>query len=243
VAERRRLGSRPRRARLGAAASGLLLAADLVLWNHAIAAVGAGIATVLANLQVLFVAVIAWLLLGERPSRAYLAALPVVLCGVVLVAGVASHPPGGHPLAGIGYGVTGSLAYGGFLLGLRQSSAGLRHVAGPLADTTAGAALGCLLIGLAAGGLWPLPGWASLAWLLLLAVTSQTLGWLAITASLPRLPAALSALLLLLQPAASLVLAAVILGQIPDPPQDFGAVLVCGGVLAASWPGRRAGGP
>lgn len=241
LAERRRLGRRGRRARAGAAAAGLFLSVDLVLWNHAIAAVGAGIATVLGNLQVVFVALLAWLLLRERPGRRYLLALPVVMAGVALVAGLASHPAAGtRPLAGIGYGLGTSLAYAGFLLTLRQSSAPARHVAGPIADATAGATAGCLLLGLAFGGLWPVPGWPSLGWLLLLAMSSGTLGWLAITYALARLPAAVSALLLLLQPVASLALAAVVLGQVPDLLQVTGAVLVCGGVVAASWPGTRA---
>ena len=240
IAEQRRLGPRQRRARAGAAVAGLFLAVDLVLWNHAIAAVGAGIATVLGNLQVVFVALLAWLLLRERPGRGYLLTLPVVMAGVALVAGLASHPAAGvHPLDGIGFGLGTSLAYAGFLLTLRQSSASARHVAGPIADATAGATAGCLLLGLAAGGLWPVPGWASLGWLLLLAMSSGTLGWLAITYSLARLPAAVSALLLLLQPVTSLVLAAVILGQVPNLLQVAGAVLVCGGVVAASWLSAR----
>ena len=51
--------------------AGLFLAIDLVLWNHAISDVGAGVATVIGNLQVLFVAVFAWLVLrwsGAWPS-------------------------------------------------------------------------------------------------------------------------------------------------------------------------------
>jgi drug/metabolite transporter (DMT)-like permease len=244
AAEQRRAGPRQRSARLGAFLAGLALAVDLVLWNHAIAAVGAGIATVLGNLQVLFVALLAWLLLGERPGRRYLAMLPVVLAGVALVAGVASHPhPGARPLAGIWFGLGTSLAYAAYLLILRRSSGRSRHIAGPVADATAGATLGCLLLGLAFGGLWPPPGWQSLAWLALLAVLSQTAGWLFITSSLPRLPAALSALLLLLQPVASLGLAAVVLGQVPDLLQVLGAALVCGGVLAASRPAAHRAAP
>ncbi|HXZ76621.1 MAG TPA: EamA family transporter, partial [Streptosporangiaceae bacterium] len=53
IAERRRRGPRRPAAHLGAAAAGAFLAMDLVLWNHTIADVGAGVATVLGNLQVL----------------------------------------------------------------------------------------------------------------------------------------------------------------------------------------------
>src|SRR5262249_47384945 len=67
--EQRRRGPRPPRARLGAVLAGVFLAIDLVLWNHAIADVGAGIATVLGNLQVVFVAAAAWVLFSERPGR------------------------------------------------------------------------------------------------------------------------------------------------------------------------------
>jgi drug/metabolite transporter (DMT)-like permease len=45
----------------------------------------------------------------------------------------------------------------------------------------------------------------------------------------------MSSLLLLLQPAAALVLAAIVLHQHPTVGQVAGAVLVCLGVLAASW--------
>jgi drug/metabolite transporter (DMT)-like permease len=232
--EQRRRGRRRATARLGAFGAGLLLGVDLVLWNHAIAAVGAGVATVLGNLQVLFVVVVAWLLLGERPKRGFLVALPVVLAGVVLVSGLADHAAGGHPLAGIVYGMGTSIAYSGFLLILRQTSTGTAHVAGPLADATAGAAAGSLVLGLIFGGLRLEMPWASFGWLLLLSITSQTIGWLLITSSLPRLPAAVSSLLLLLQPAAAMLLAAVVLGERPSLLQVSGAALVCGGVLVAS---------
>src|SRR5580700_11363749 len=73
--ERRRRGGRPLANRLYAVLGGLFLAVDLVLWNHSIADVGAGIATVLGNLQVLFVAALAWLILRDRPDRRYLGRL------------------------------------------------------------------------------------------------------------------------------------------------------------------------
>jgi drug/metabolite transporter (DMT)-like permease len=233
--EQRKNGPRPVRRRISAWVAGLFLAADLILWNHSIADVGAGVATVLGNLQVLFVAVLAWLLFQERPGRRYLIMLPVVLLGVVLVSGLVGGTAAGlDPLAGIGYGVGTSAAYAGFLLILRQTAGPARHIAGQLADATAAAAVGSLLLGLAFGGLQLHIPWPSFGWLLALALMSQTIGWLLITSSLPRLPAALSSLLLLLQPAAALVLADVVLGERPTLIQVLGAVLVCAGVLAVT---------
>ena len=235
VVEQRRRGPRPRAIRAGAFVAGLVLSVDLVLWNHAIAEVGAGIATVLGNLQVLFVALAAWMLFAERPHRTFLIALPVVLAGVVLVSGLVDSTTGGtHPLAGIGYGMATSVAYATFLLILRRTSAGTPHVAGPLAEATTGAALGALLLGLVFGGFQWQIGWPTFGWLLLLSVSSQTIGWLLITSSLPRLPAAISSLTLLLQPAAAMLLAAIVLSERPTLAQIAGAVVVCTGVLAAS---------
>lgn len=233
--EQRRLGPRPLSSRLTAVLAGLFLAVDLVLWNHAIADVGAGVATVLGNLQVLFVAAFAWLVLHERPGRRYVALLPVVLIGVVLVSGMIGGTASGlHPVAGIGYGIGTSAAYACFLLTLRATAGRSAHVAGQLADATAGAAAGAVVLGLVLGGFQLHIPWSSFGWLLTLAVLSQTVGWLLITASLPRLPAAMSSLLLLLQPAASLALADVVLGERPTLVQVLGATLVCLGVLAAT---------
>ncbi len=235
VAERQRHGPRRLAQHLGAVLAGVFLAVDLVQWNHVIADVGAGVATVLGNLQVLFVALVAWLIFGERPHRGFLIALPVVMAGVVGVSGLADGSTGGtHPVAGIVFGIGTSLAYAGFLLVLRRTSSGTRHVAGPLAEATAGAAASSLLLGLLFGGLQLQIPWPSFWWLLLLSLTSQTIGWLLITSSLPRLPAAVSSLLLLLQPAAALVLAAAVLGERPSVLQLAGAAAVCCGVLAAS---------
>src|SRR5688500_8839057 len=85
--EDQRFGPLPRRTRQLAATAGVLFACDLVLWHHAIEAVGAGLATVLGNLQVLVVAAVAWWLLGERPHAGLLASIPLLLLGVTLVSG------------------------------------------------------------------------------------------------------------------------------------------------------------
>ncbi len=235
VLEQRRRGPRPLAPHLGALLAGGFLAVDLLLWNHVIADVGAGVATVLGNLQVLFVALAAWLLFRERPHRGFWLALPVVLAGVVLVSGLADGAAtGSDPAAGIGYGIGTSLAYAGFLIALRRTSSGTAHVAGPLAEATAGAAACSLLFGAVFGGLQLQIPWPSFGWLLLLSLTSQTIGWLLITSSLPRLPAAVSSLLLLLQPAAAMLLAAAVLGERPTALQLAGAAGVCCGVLGAS---------
>jgi drug/metabolite transporter (DMT)-like permease len=235
AAERRRAGPRPLSSHGYAVLAGFFLALNLVFWIHSIADVGAGAATVLGNLQVLFVAVIAWAVLRERPDRLLLVMLAPVLLGVVLVAGViGSGSTALHPVAGVLFGLATSATYACFLLIMRQTAGPARHPAGQLFEATAGAAVGALLIGLTVGGLHLAIPLRSLGWLMVLTVTSGIVGWLLITRSLPQLPATVSAVILLLEPAGAVVLAALALGQRPSLLQVTGSVLVCGGVLAVA---------
>jgi len=228
VAERRREGARPIASHGWAALAGFFLALNLVLWIHTIADVGAGAATVLGNLQVLFIVGLGWAFMREKPARLLVIMLPVVLGGVVLVSGmIGSHGTARHPLAGALFGLATSAAYACFLLILRQTAGQARHPAGQFFDATAGA----VLLGLMSGGLQLAIPWRSLGWLLVLTLTSGIVGWLLITRSLPHLPATVSALILLLEPAGAIVLGAIVLSQRPSLLQIAGAVLVCGGVL------------
>ncbi len=239
--ERRRLGGRKSRDRLAAVGAGAFLGVDLVLWTHSIYDVGAGVATVLGNLQVLFVAAIAWAVMREKPHRDMLLALPVVVAGVVLVGGLAGGAAAGdRPLAGVSFGVATSLSYALFIILLRRTAGNGRHVAGVLLDATVGSALCALALGAVLGEMSFAPPLRALGWLAVLALTSQTVGWLLITSALPRLPAAVSALLLLFQPACSLLLAALVLGEVPGVLEVLGAVLVCCGVLLGARAGRPA---
>ena len=213
----------------------MFFAADLVFWHYAIADVGAGLATVLGNLQVVLVAFVAWATLGERPEARVLAAVPIVLMGVVLISGVLETGAyGDDPARGVLFGVLTSLAYAGFILLLRQAGTGASRPLGPLFEATAVAALGCLLWGQVSGELDYAPGWEATAWLIVLALTSQVLGWALISVSLPRLPAALTSVLLLVQPVASVLLGMVLLGEDPSAIQLGGVLVVLGGIAVAT---------
>jgi drug/metabolite transporter (DMT)-like permease len=232
--EDRRCGPLPGRTRLVAAVAGAFFACDLVLWHHAIEAVGAGLATVLGNLQVLVVAVVAWWLLGERPHAGLLASVPVLLLGVALVGGVlGGETYGRDPRLGVLLGLATSVAYAGFLLVLRQGGKDLRRLAGPLLWASGSAAVVATGLGLALDEL-VVPGWSSVGWLLALAMTAQVLGWLFISSSLPRLPAALTAVLLLAQPVAALAISGLVLGETPTTVQYAGALCVLVGVVLAT---------
>jgi drug/metabolite transporter (DMT)-like permease len=238
--ETRAYGPRPARDRWFGAVAGVLFAADLVLWHYSIANVGAGLATVLGNLQVVLVAFAAWAVLGERPERRIVAAVPVVFTGAVLISGVLEDGGYGRdPVLGTVYGVLTTFAYAGFLLVLRQVNRDVRRPAGPLLDATAVAAVVSAGAGALIGDVDLVPSWPAHAWLALLALSSQVVGWLLISVSLPRLPAALTSVLLLIQPVGAVALAVVILGEEPSALQLAGVAVILTGIGLATLKAPR----
>jgi drug/metabolite transporter (DMT)-like permease len=235
--EDRRYGARSWRDRQFAVYAGVFFCADLIMWHHSIEDVGAGLATVLANIQVVLVPLVAWAVLAEHPSRRVLAALPVALAGVLMISGVLEHGAYGRdPTRGALYGCGAGVAYAGFLLLLRRGGTDLRRPAGPLFDATfVGAALSAV-VGVIVGDARLIPTWPGAGWLLLLAFTSQVFGWLLISASLPRLPAALTSLLLCVQPIGSVFLAWLIFSESPSFVQLVGVLAVLVAVVYATAP-------
>jgi drug/metabolite transporter (DMT)-like permease len=237
--ETHRYGRPAPRAVVLAWVAGAFFAADLVLWHNGIEQVGAGLATVLGNTQVVMVGLLAWAMLGERPPRSSLAAIPIVGLGVLLISGVLETGAyGSNPALGVLYGVLTAVAYSGFLLALREGSRDLRRPAGPLFTATLASALGCLAIGAVVGDVDLTPSWAALGWLLLLALSSQVLGWLLISTSLPRLPAVTTSILLTFQPVCSVLFAALIVDESPSELQLAGAACILAGLVTATI-GRR----
>ena len=237
--ERRRYGPLTDRARNLSILAGLFFAADLILWHHSIAAVGAGLATVLGNVQVVLVPIAAWLFLHERPEARVLAAVPIVLSGVVLISGVVGAGAYGEdPALGVVFGLLTAVAYTAFLLVLRAGNQDLRRPSGPLFYATLASALATLPIGALLGELELRPKWPAAGWLIALALSSQVLGWLLISVALPRVPAALTSVVLTVQPVLSVVFAALLLDESPSAVQSIGIAVVISGILLATL-GRR----
>jgi drug/metabolite transporter (DMT)-like permease len=244
VIERRRYGARSARDIRLSVLAGAFFAADLICWHHAIQDVGAGLATVLGNLQVVLVGVLAWMILRERPEARTLAAVPIVLIGVVLISGaIGSAAYGRDPARGVAFGIATGLTYAGFILILRHGNHDLRRPAGPLFEATLAAAVFSAAAGVLIGDVSFVPTWPGHGWLLLLALSSQVLGWLLISISLPRLPAAVTSVLLTIQPVGSVLLGVAIFSESPSAAQLAGVAVVLAGVLVASLGPRRVPAP
>jgi drug/metabolite transporter (DMT)-like permease len=225
---------RTRRARWIAFASGVVLAVDLDLWHESIALVGAGLSTVIANTQVIFVAAAARVLFRERLSALRWTMIVVVLGGVALTSGLGrADAYGSRPAAGVALGVLAGLSYATFLLIFREANKTGSRV-GPLLDSTIGTAIGALASTVIDPHFTLLPPAAAQLWLILLAIGSQVIGWFLIGAALPKLPAVETSVLLVGQPVATVMWGVLLFGEQLSRLQWIGAAVVLAGVAALS---------
>ena len=100
-------------------------------------------------------------------------------------------------------------------------------------------AVGGAVAGMLVGDLDPAPPLASLFWLALLGLTSQSIGYLLISISISRMPAVITSIILLVQPVLTVGLSIVLLGERPSAAQLLGVALVMGGIAIATVPLAR----
>jgi len=229
----RRKDHRDRRARLLAFGAGLILALDLLLWQMSIDRIGAGMSVVLANVQVVFVGALAWLWYREKPTKAAIAVVPVIIAGVAMISGLGgSNAYGSEPVLGVMFGLATAMSYAAFLLLLRHSNRGFKApAAGPILDATIGTAVGSLAAGLVDPGFALSITWPEHGWFLGLGLLIQGVGWLLITVALHKLAALETSVLLLLQPMLTILWTRFLFEEALSPVQWAGAALVLSGVL------------
>lgn len=177
-------------------AAGVALGIDYSAWTASIFLVGAGISTVLINVQVIVLPALAFLIDGERPGRRYLVSLPLMAVGITLVGGLwDTSLRGTDSLSGVLLGVLAGCGYGAYLYITRRAE---RQEPGlyvqPLMWATLSAAVVSLAVSPVSGGV-SITGISARSWglLILLAVVGQVISWLLIhhgSAALPRPPPA-----------------------------------------------------
>ncbi|UVI36810.1 DMT family transporter [Brevibacterium spongiae] len=245
LVERRRHGGLSRTGIAWAIAAGIALGIDYIAWTAAIYLVGAGVSTVLVNVQVIVLPLLALIVDREPVSRRFLIALPLMLIGVGLVGGILSLAEVGEgAVLGTVLGLIAGTGYGVYMFltrrGTRRKAEGTIQ---PLAWATASAAVSSAIIAQFTGGLH-LGGISPRSWMLLiaLALLGQVVAWLLINGASVRLAPTMTASLLLIQPVLALVLAALILGERLTLGQAIGAGLVVAAVAVANgvWRARSA---
>ena len=187
--------------------AGLFFAIDLYVWHHSIQYIGPGLATILSNFQVFMVPVVGLILYGERPGLRFILSVPPALMGLFMIVGIRWNALPPDYLMGIWYGFLTAIFYTAFLISLRKLQS---H------ETSPSPAFNLMIISfftaaflavemLRTNDSFVIPDLQTGAALVGLGLMSQTVGWLFITRSIPRIPAAIAGLILLLQPALSFV--------------------------------------
>lgn len=225
-----------------AVGAGIALGVDYAAWTAAIYQVGAGISTVLINVQVIVLPLLALVVDREPITMRFLVALPLMLPGISLVGGLWDTATlGGNAVTGTLLGLLAGVGYGTYLFLTRRAT---RQEPGrliqPLAWATASAAVTTTLIAPFSGGLH-LTGISASSWVLLvaLALLGQVIAWLLIHHGSIRLAPTTTATLLLIQPVLALGLAAVTLAEYPTALQLTGAGIVVAAVAIANGPHRK----
>jgi drug/metabolite transporter (DMT)-like permease len=184
--------------------AGLLFAGDLFVWHRSIGRVGSGLATILGNTQVFWTAILGVALLRERLSSRFLLAVPIAIVGIALATGVVGGDAAtkADPV-GIGLGLGTALFYASYIHAIRagRSAVGTMGPVAQMAWTSAACGVALSLIALAEGTFVPPPDGRTVTCLVGLALVAQVFGWVTLARCIPRVPAALAGLLLLLQPA------------------------------------------
>lgn len=218
-------------------AIGLLIGIQSLCLYSAVARLPVALALLAFNTYPLWTALWAWIVYRQRPERAMVVAMPVILAGLALaldVLGAASGLGAGGQWARIGAGVAFALAAAGtFGLALVVT----QHEAGDVdgrvrTATTMGMAALVALAMVAGQGGFHLPqapaGWGGLAALTLLYGTAFTIMFTV----LPKLGVVGNSAIMNVEPVFALVLAWAVLGQAIAPVQVAGALVVVGAVMA-----------
>lgn len=222
-------------------------ALDLFLWHRSILAVGPGLATLLANFQVFFMAVAGVVFYRERLGPRFLAGLALAFAGTWLLVGMDWARFDAGFRVGVIFGLLTGLAYAVYLLSFRHAQQ--RRTTLPSSQLLAMTSLLCagVLAAIGAGerASFAIPDGQSLAALLALGVVGQCLGWVLISRAMPRLPASIIGLLLLLQPSLAFVQDVLLFERATTPLEWLGVLLALAGIFIGTvrLTGRRTPAP
>ena len=201
---------------------------DLVCWHLSILDVGPGLATILSNFQVFFLALVGIFFFKERLNFRLAIAIPLALLGLWLLLDVRLDRMPPKVVSGLFFGIVSAMFYTGYILTLRRSQS---HPARLPAEANMGlisliAAFMVALIAVAQGENLLVPGMRSNLLMLVYGIGCQGIGWLLLSMGLPHLPASQAGLLMLTQPSLAFLWEVVFF----DRPTSFWGY--CGAVLA-----------
>ena len=215
--------------------AGVLFAGDILFWHWSITYTTVADATLFANFAPVIVTIGAWLYLGERITRQFLAGMALAMVGAALLVN-ASAALGARYVLGDGLGIITACFFGSYVVAVARLRD--RHRASTIMFWSSAVTCVLLLAATLVSGERLLPS-SQNGWLVLLALAwiSQAMGQGLIAYALGHLPASFSALAILIEPLTAAILGWAWLGEALGALQAVGGVIVLAGIAVA----RRAG--
>ncbi len=214
----------------------MFFAVDLWLWHRSILFVGPGLATVLGNFQVFFMTLFGVLFLSERVGWRFMTGLGLAFIGLFLLVGVDWSQFDADYRIGVVYGLLTAVAYTGFMLVLRQVQ-GMQSALSPMSNLGMVSLMSAGILAILAvfeGDSFVIHDNQTLFSMISLGVFCQVIGWVMITRSMPLLATSLVGLILLLQPALSMLWDIVLFSRPTSMLDILGFVAVMIGIYVAS---------
>lgn len=220
-------------------------AADLWLWHRSILLVGPGLATLLANAQVFFMALAGALFFGERLGPRFVAGIALAFAGLWLLLGQGWETLAPEYRWGVWLGLATGVCYAMYNVGLRtaQRRAEADGTAAPVVQVLAIVSLACALVlgvaGLLEGTDFAIPTRRAWVALLALAIFGHAISWILISNAMRALSVAMVGLLLLLQPIVAFLLDIALLGRETSAREWLGVAVSLAGIFVAGLKRRK----
>lgn len=214
----------------------LFFALDLYLWHRSIVYIGPGLATLLANFQIFVLATIGWLFYREKVGLNFAVGVLAAFAGIWILVGIDWGSLGPQYRLGVLLGLLTAAAYSSFILSMRAAQGAASSLSPPanLALMSVFCAAMLAALTLYEGHGFAVPNSKTWGALLAYGLLCQVVGWMLITRAMPRLPAAIVGLFLLLQPALSFLWDIIFFARPTDGGDLVGALLVLLGIYIAN---------
>lgn len=212
--------------------AGVFFTFDIYFWHRSILYIGPGLATIIGNFQVFFMAAVGLLVFKERASWRFAVSILLALTGLFLLVGLKWSGVDAEYKSGVVYGLLTAIMYAGFLLTLRRSQKSERRLE-PLPNLAVASAVTALLLAVfvrVEGDGFAIVDGQTWAALISYGILCHAFGWIIITWGLTKVEASRVGLLLLLQPTLTFVWDIVFFARPTNVIEVFGAALALGAI-------------
>lgn len=194
--------------------AGLTLAIDLFTWNQSVLYIGSGLATLLSNLEVIFLALLGYFMFKEKIHPLFFGMCLLILGGIYCLTCPYYSNISTKTILGILFALGASFVYSIYLTLLKLVGSKYSEVSSVAILSVIcffGAALLGIYMMLRQSNLFIIPTWKSFYCICANGILSQIIGWWLITKGIKDVKLSLSGVLMLTQPVITFVIDCVFL--------------------------------